>query len=347
MCLRKSLVAPALVTALILLTPAESLAQIQTGTITGVVTDEQSAVLPGVTIALTSAALIRQQTATTNERGVYSFIALPPGVYSLRFELQGFAPVDRSDIPVRVAVVTTVDQTMKVATVSETITVSGESPAIDTRSTSKGTNFDNELLENIPQAREIWSTVEQVPGATMSKFNVGGAESAQQSGMQVHGSAPGQQEYAINGLKLNWPGGNGGATAFYFDYDSFGEVNIMTNGAPAEVATGGVYMNIVTRSGGNDLTGGASTYWEDDKFQSDNVSEALRKSGVTNGQPINFIYDVNLNTGGPIRKNRAWFFTSYRRFDINTQVFGILRPDGKPAADVNHQSNYLGKVTSQ
>ncbi|HYU80168.1 MAG TPA: carboxypeptidase regulatory-like domain-containing protein, partial [Vicinamibacterales bacterium] len=347
MCLRKSLVAPALVTALILLTPAESLAQIQTGTITGVVTDEQSAVLPGVTIALTSAALIRQQTATTNERGVYSFIALPPGVYSLRFELQGFAPVDRSDIPVRVAVVTTVDQTMKVATVSETITVSGESPAIDTRSTSKGTNFDNELLENIPQAREIWSTVEQVPGATMSKFNVGGAESAQQSGMQVHGSAPGQQEYAINGLKLNWPGGNGGATAFYFDYDSFGEVNIMTNGAPAEVATGGVYMNIVTRSGGNDLTGGASTYWEDDKFQSDNVSEALRRSGVTNGQPINFIYDVNLNTGGPIRKNRAWFFTSYRRFDINTQVFGILRPDGKPAADVNHQSNYLGKVTSQ
>jgi len=335
------------VLALVLSAPAVSIAQIQTGTITGAVTDEQSAVLPGVSVTLTSEALIRQQTAVTNERGVYSFIALPPGTYKLRFELQGFAPVDRSDIPVRVAVVTTVDQAMKVASVSETITVTGQSPAVDTKSTSKGTNFDSELLENIPQAREIWSTVEQVPGATMSKFNVGGAESAQQSGMQVHGSAPGQQEYAINGLKLNWPGGNGGATAFYFDYDSFGEVNIMTNGAPAEVATGGVYMNIVTRSGGNELAGGASVYWEDNSFQSNNVSDSLRRSGVTNGQPINFIYDVNTNVGGPIRKNRAWFFSSYRRFDINTQVLGILRPDGKPAADVNHQSNVLGKVTAQ
>lgn len=322
-------------------------AQIQTGTITGAVTDEQSAVLPGVTVTLTSTALIRPQTVVTNERGVYSFIALPPGMYQLRFELQGFAPVERSAIPVRVAVVTTVDQTMKVATVSETITVTGESPAVDVRSTSRGTTFDGELLANIPQAREIWSTVEQVPGATLSKFNVGGAESAQQSGMQVHGSAPGQQEYAINGLKLNWPGGNGGATAFYFDYDSFGEVNIMTNGAPAEVATGGVYMNIVTRAGGNELSGGASVYWEDDSFQSNNVSDALRRVGVTNGQPINFIYDVNLNAGGPIRKNRAWFFSSYRRFDINTQVLGILRPDGTPAPDVNHQSNFLAKVTSQ
>src|SRR5262249_31905660 len=189
-------------------------------------------------------ALIRPQTVVTNERGVYSFIALSPGTYQLRFELQGFAPVERFEIPVRVAVVTTVDQTMKVAALAETVTVTGQSPAVDVKSTSKGTNFDTELLANIPQSREIWSTVQQVPGATMSKFNIGGAESAQQSSMQVHGSAPGQQEYAINGLKLNWPGGNGGATAFYFDYESFGEVNIMTNGAPAEVATGGVYMNI-------------------------------------------------------------------------------------------------------
>lgn len=332
---------------LVLTAAVPSLAQIQTGTITGVVTDEQNAVLPGVTVSLTSPALIRPQTQVTNERGIYSFIALSPGMYQVRLELQGFAPVERADIPVRVAVVTTVDQMLKVAAVAETVTVTGQSPAVDVKSTSKGTNFDTDLLANIPQAREIWSTVEQVPGATMSKFNIGGAESAQQSAMQVHGSMPGQQEYAINGLKLNWPGGNGGATAFYFDYDSFGEVNIMTNGAPAEVATGGVYMNIVTKAGGNDFAGGGSAFWEHNKFQSDNVTSALRASGVTNGQPINYIYDVNGNAGGPIRRNRAWFFSSYRRFDINTQVFGILRPDGTPAPDVNHQSNLLGKVTVQ
>lgn len=322
-------------------------AQTQTGTITGIVTDEQDAVLPGVAVTVSGASLMRPQTAVTNERGMYSFIALPPGTYSIRFELQGFASVERADIPVRVAAISSVSQSLRVASVSENVTVTGDSPAVDTKSTARGTSFDTELLENIPQAREIWSTVEQVPGATMSKFNVGGAESAQQSAMQVHGSVPGQQEYAINGLKLNWPGGNGGATAFYFDHDTFAEVNIMTNGAPAEVATGGVYMNMVTKSGANDLTGGASVFWEDDSFQGDNVTDDLRRLGARNGNPINFIYDFNANLGGPIRRDRVWFYSSFRRFDINTEVLGITRPDGSAAADVNHQSNALGKVTAQ
>lgn len=270
---------------------ASASAQTQTGTITGVVIDQQNAVLPGVTVTLNSDALIRPQTTVTNERGAYTFIALPPGSYRVKFELSGFAPAERSGIIVGVAVVMTVDQALKLAAVAETVTVSGESPTIDVKSTSKGTNFDSSLLASIPQAREIWSTVEQVPGATMSKFNVGGAESAQQSAMQVHGSAPGQQEYAINGLKLNWPGGNGGATAFYFDHDSFDEINILTNGVSAEVGTGGVYMNMVTRSGGNVLRGGASGFWEHQSFQGNNVTDQLRALGIRKGNPVNFIYD--------------------------------------------------------
>ncbi len=322
-------------------------AQTQTGTITGIVTDEQGAVLPGVTVTLGSPAIIRPQSAVSNERGGYSFIALPPGIYTLKFDLTGFASLARRDIRVNVAVVTTVDQVMKVAAVSETVQVVGQTPSVDVKSTSKGTNFDSSLLTAIPQAREIWSTVEQVPGATEGGFNVGGAGSAQQTAMAVHGSMAGQQEYAVNGLKLNWPGGNGGATAFYFDQDSFAEINVMTNGAPAEVGTGGVYMNTVTKSGGNQLRGGASIYWEDDSFQGDNVSDALRTQGVTKGNPINYIYDLNGNLGGPIKRDRVWFFSSYRRFDISTQVLGITRPDGSPAPDLNHQSNFVGKSTAQ
>lgn len=330
-----------------LIVPAAVSAQTQTGTITGIVTDEQNALLPGVTVTLSGTPLLRPQTTVTSDRGIYTFIALPPGTYLVKFDLQGFATVERADIPVRVAEVTTVNQSLSVAGVAENVTVTGESPAVDTKSTSRGTNFDTELLENIPQAREIWSTVEQVPGATMSKFNVGGAESAQQSAMQVHGSAPGQQEYAINGLKLNWPGGNGGATAFYFDHDSFAEINIMTNGAPAEVGTGGVYMNMVTKSGGNILSGGAAMFWEDDSFQGDNVTDELRQQGARNGNPINYIYDFNANVGGPVQRDRIWFYSSFRRFDINTEVLGITRPDGSAAEDVNHQSNWVGKLTAQ
>lgn len=332
---------------LLLLLPAASNAQIQTGTITGVVTDEQGAVLPGATVTLESRALIVPQTTVTNDRGVYSFVSLRPGTYTVTFSMPGFADVTRQGIIVNVAVTTTVNIAMTLASVTESITVTGESPMVDTKSTIKATNFDEQLLENIPQAREIWSTVEQVPGATMSKFNVGGSESAQQSGMQIHGSVPGQQEYAIEGLKLNWPGGNGGATAFYFDHDSFAEINIMTNGANAEVGTSGVYMNMVTKSGGNDLSGGASIFWEDDSFQGDNVTDELRAQGVTKGNPLNFIYDFNAHLGGPIIRDKMWFFGSYRRYDINKQVLGITRPDGSPAPDVNHQSNAIGKVTAQ
>jgi hypothetical protein len=173
--------------------------------------------------------------------------------------------------------------------------------------------------------------VEQVPGATMSKFNVGGAESAQQSSMQIHGSAAGQQEYAINGLRLNWPGGNGGATAFYFDHDSFAEINIMTNGAPAEVGTGGVYMNMVTRSGGNALKGGSSIFWEDDSFQGNNVSDDLRALGVSKGNPINFIYDFNANLGGPIFS----FSNGRREIEVMVDVFNLLNQDARTVINTN------------
>jgi hypothetical protein len=333
--------------ALLVLPTSRAGAQTQTGTITGIVTDAQSAVLPGVTVTLSSPALITTQTAVSNDRGAYSFIALPPGRYSVRFELQGFSTVTRSDLPVNIAVVTTINQTLQVASRSESITVSGEAPAVDVKSTSVSTNFGRDLLESIPAARSIWSTVEEVPGATMSKFDVGGSQSAQQSSAQIHGSAPGQQEYAINGLKLNWPGGNGGATAFYFDQESIGELNVLTNGAPAEVATGGVYMNMVTRAGGNDLNGASSIFWEDGSFQGNNINDALRKQGIKTGNPTNYLYDFNANVGGPIARNRAWFFSSFRRLDISNQVLGVTRPDGSPAPDLNHQSNVLGKVTAQ
>jgi hypothetical protein len=121
----------------------------------------------------------------------------------------------------------------------------------------------------------------------------------------------------------------------------------MTNGAPAEVGTGGVYMNMVNKAGGNRFGGGTSIFWEDDSFQGDNVTDELRNLGALNGNPVNFIYDFNANMGGPLRRDKVWFFSSFRRYDINTEVLGITRADGSAAADVNHQSNALGKVTGQ
>ena len=329
-----------------LLAAVSASAQVQTGTITGTVTDEQSGLLPGVAVTLKSEALIQSESTSTNDRGAYTFIALPPGSYSVTFELQGFQSQQRDGVRVNIATAATVDAVMKVAAVSESVTVSGAAPAVDVKNNTVAVTFDKELLKNIPQANEIWSTVEASPGATIGRYNVGGAESAQQTRMTIHGSAPGQTEYANGGLKLNWPGSDGGFVAMYFNHDSLEEVNLMTNAAPAEVGTGGIYMNMVTKSGGNHVSGASSVYWEDKSFQGDNISSTLQEQGIT-GNPINYLYNANANIGGPVWRDKMWFFGSFLRYDINTNIIGIVRPDGSPGRDVNHQTNWTGKLTTQ
>jgi len=321
--------------------------QTQTGTITGTVTDETDAVLPGVTVTVTSEALITGTSfTTTNEYGAYKFIAMPPGTYDLKFELEGFTPLENKGIRIGAYFVAKVDVVLSIAGLEEVLTVTGEAPAVDTTSNVISTSFDRDLLDNIPSGRDIWVVAEQVPGVAMDRYNIGGTESAQQSSGFVHGSS-GQQDYSINGLSLNWPGGSGYATSFYFDHDSFEEVQIQTSAAPAEISVGGLYMNMITKSGGNDLHGAMTFLYEPGQLQGNNVTSELKAQGIETANPIDLIYDFNANAGGPIIKNKMWFFTSYRRYVINTQMMGLTRPDGTPEVDVNHQTNVLGKVTTQ
>src|SRR5262249_56258801 len=120
---------------------------------------------------------------------------------------------------------------------------------------------DLSLLQEIPSGRDPWSTVAQAPGATLTTYDVGGSESYQQASMSINGSRAGQHVYAVNGLNMNWPGSSGGFTAFYFDHDSLGEFQVISDHAPAEVGVGGTYMNNVIRSGGNRIPGGAAGYY--------------------------------------------------------------------------------------
>ena len=321
-------------------------AQTETGTITGTVTDQSNAVLPGVTVTLTSPAIIGgTRTATTSELGAYKFIALPPGSYGLKFELSGFGGQSREGIRITANFVAKVDVQMNVQAVSETVNVTGEAPAVDSKSTLIATSLDKGLLDNIPTGRDIWVLTEQVAGTVPDRYNVGGTESAQQTTLAVHG-AYAQQDYSINGLSMNWPGGAGNYTMFYFDYDSFDEVQIETAGAPAEVSVGGLYMNMITKSGGSEFHGGTTFMYQPGKMQGNNVTPELKAKGITTANPIDLIADFQPYFGGPITKN-TWFFGSYRRYVIDTQILGLKRPDGSPEVDVNHQTNALGKVTSQ
>ena len=166
---------------------APTFAQEFRGRINGTVTDNTGAVLPGVTVTASSPALIQPQVQVTGGDGSFRFLALPPGVYTIDFELTGFNSVKRQDVRVVINQTMTVDMQMQVATLQETVTVTGASPVVDTSTTAMGTIFTKELLTEIPNARDIWAAMAQAPGIQMSAFDVGGSYTGNQSGFRSYG----------------------------------------------------------------------------------------------------------------------------------------------------------------
>ncbi|HEX3704114.1 MAG TPA: carboxypeptidase-like regulatory domain-containing protein, partial [Vicinamibacterales bacterium] len=165
-------------------------AQGQTGSITGIAADTSGAVLPGVTVTVTGDKLIGgAQVQTTDASGAYRFDRLPPGSYRVKFELQGFKTIDRADIKIDAGFIATVGVKLEVGSVSETITVTGQSPTVDTKSNLQQTVMNQEILEGIPSGRDPWSIAKIIPGVAVSTYDVGGTQSMQQSSLSSHGSS--------------------------------------------------------------------------------------------------------------------------------------------------------------
>ena len=201
----------ALLAAVVLLAVAPAFAQ-QTGTITGTASDEQGAVLPGVTVTVDSPALITPRSTTTGAGGSYSHPALPPGDYTVTFALSGFQTVVQEGVRVSVAVTLEVNASMGISGVEETVTVTGDAPVVDVRSATVQTNIERELLEAVPTGRNPWVMAGMVPGMVTGQMDVGGSNGMQQYSMEIFGSSASMQSFNVDGLKVNWPGGDGGWT---------------------------------------------------------------------------------------------------------------------------------------
>ena len=318
---------------------AAAAGQVQTGDITGRVTDNTGAVLPGVTVTLTGAQLQQPLTAVTSATGTYNFPRLQVGTYHLTFELPGFKRVLREGVRVTIGFTADVNQQLELSAVQETVTVSGESPIIDTKSTTAKSTFDLETLQNIPSARDPWVMLERVPNITMDRINVGGSQSGQQSGYISRGSGSGNNKWTLDGVDITDMSATG-ASPIYYDFDMLQEMQVTTGGADASQQTGGVGINFVTRSGTNLFKGSGRYYITDEQFQADNVTDEIRNAGAGSGNPIQQITDVGVEAGGPIVKDRLWFWGSYGRQDINVGVVGFYlptttcRPPGVPTADI-------------
>ena len=253
--------------------PASAFAQgggaSSTGTIQGRVADSSGAVLPGVTVTATSPSMIGAQTQVTNENGSYRFPAVPPGVYAVSFEIPGFTGVKREGIEVSLGFTANVNAELKVATLQETVTVTGESPVIDTTATRVQQNFKLEQLNSIPNGRDMWALLAATPGVVMSRIDVGGNRAGTQTGYTAYG-LNGQVRTSVEGI--NTTEGTGGA-GFYYDYGSFEEVFMGVAGQGAEAATPGVQSNFLGKSGSNRFAGEFYVDGYTNGFQGSNLSE--------------------------------------------------------------------------
>jgi hypothetical protein len=328
----------------------------QTGTLSGVVRDAQGGVLPGVAVSVSSPSLIGgARTAVSGEGGTYQFATLPPGTYELTYELTGFQPLKREGIVVQVARTTRVDVELGVGTLQETVTVSGASPVVDVSTTVTQTNITKDLYEAIPTGRNPWVMAGLVPGVVTGRLDVGGTEGMQQYNLEAFGSHDSQKSFSIDGIKTNWAGGNGGATMMYYGFEMYEEYNMQTASGTAESDVAGIYMNMVTKSGGNRFTSDHNVYFMNDSLQGTNVDDELRaRLGLSAGQqtgaagnPIDISYDWSSTLGGPILRDKLWFFGASRWWRLDQFQVGALNPDGSQAIDDNRIRNIVGKLTWQ
>ena len=304
---------------------APAMAQAPTGDIVGRVVDASGAVLPGVVVTVSGGALIQPQSAVTANTGTYQFPGLQPGdTYTVKFELTGFRSVVVERVAVGVGANTATNATLEVSALQETVTVSSEAPLVDTRKTGTKSNFTQEQLQNVPSARDPWVMLERTPGIAMDRANVGGSQSGQQSGYISRGATTTNNKWLLDGVDITDQAATG-ASAVYYDFDMLEQMQISTGGNDVTQQTGGVGINLVTKSGSDTVRGSGRYYWTDESLGSTNLTEDLRAQGARSGAPIQNIKDYGIEGGGPIWKSRAWFWGSYSKNDIKVGVVNFYQ----------------------
>ncbi len=297
-------------------------AQVQTGSILVRVSDEQGGGMPGVTITITSSALVAgTMDGVSDTGGAYRFPSLPPGTYTVKTDLTGFQTIVRENVVVLVGQTTPLDLAMRVASVAETITVTGASPTIDTTSANVNVHLGQELLQATPGGRDIWAMVEyKVPSLLITRPDVGGTSGGLQGTYSARGTPSSQNSQYLNGVNVGDPSAIG-AAGYYYDYDAFDDVQVSTGAHDITVPTGGVFLNMVTKSGSDRWLGKGTFAWESDATQGSNVDSDLLFNGFrADTNVIDYVSDASINVGGPIIANKLRVFGSFRDWRVHVNV---------------------------
>jgi hypothetical protein len=290
------------------------------GSIFGKVTDSSGAVIPGVTVTVTGTGLQAPRVAVTTETGAYQFPNIPIGTYAVTFELQGFKKATRQNILIVAGFNAPVDHALDVGAMSEEVTVSGASPIVDTKRTITGATFDLDILEKIPTARDPWMIIYMTPGVQLSGTNVGGSGSGGQPTISSRGTSANVQWNLEGGSTTDL---RSNTSASYYNFDALEQIEVINGGGDVSIQSSGVSINLITKSGSNVFKGSTVATLTNDRMQFQNVSEELFKQGTggfLSGAPLNRVSNVTFEYGGPIVRNKLWFWGNADHQDINTAV---------------------------
>lgn len=338
------------VLALVVACSATALAQTVSSTIVGTARDESGGALPGVTVEVSGPALIGGAVSVvTGPDGTYRVGDLRPGAYTIVFTLPGFQTLRLEGVSITSAFTGTVDAVMKIGGVQEALTVTGESPTVDLTSAVSSAVITQELKDAIPMGRSMGSIVGLAPGvvtAGTTGVDVAGSRALLNTSIQVHGSNSSDTTWNFNGLDITSAIGPGNPAGYYND-GILEEAAILTNALPAEIGGGGVFINFTPRSGGNQFHGAFFANGTTSSFQGDNLSAEQEAQGLRAPTRIHKMYDVNPGFGGPIKRDRLWFYASVRRQIVQLRLANQFNVDGSQVIDKNENKNFSFSTLAQ
>ena len=301
----------------VILFPLVAQAQSVSGNIAGIVRDTSGAVLPGVTVEASSPALIEKvRTVVTDASGQYRIVDLRPGNYAVTFSLTGFNTVKREGVELTAGFTAPLNADLQVGSIEETIVVTGASPVVDTQNVRSQNVLSRDRLDQIPTGKSLPGYAALTLGASAgaASQDVGGNKGESAAPIAIRGNRGNDQRLLYDGMPFNQMASTGAGPSRYFLINQVGvqEVVLETGGQSPESNTGGVQLNFVPKDGGNTFRTYFATNYASPKMQNDNITDALRARGLAVTNHIRKIYDVGGGVGGPIKRDRVWFFTAHR-----------------------------------
>ena len=312
----------AVLAALVLL-PAAVFAQ---ASLTGTAKDASGAVLPGVTVEAASPVLIEKvRSVVTDGSGRYQIVDLRPGAYTVTFTLPGFNTFKRDGIELTGSLTATVDAELRVGALEETITVTGEAPVVDVSSTTKQRVLSSEVIASIPTGRNFYNLGVLIPGVNSSGTDVGGSQGDSRAALSAHGGRPNDQRLLQNGSNLNDLQTAGGSqSGIQPNVGAAAEITVDFGSASAESSTGGVRINFIPRDGGNTFKGAAFATFANEHMANSNFTQRLKDRGLTSINNIKKNWDINPGFGGPIRRDRLWYYATLRYVGAQNYAAGMF-----------------------